>query len=86
LGLLAVVVSVICFVFKSGFESCGSVPPVGAGSFGLIRFFFGKGSGQVESGFFHRLLSFQACYRLAQVLIRQSSFRWQYSLSVKSGL
>jgi hypothetical protein len=46
-------------------------------------FFFGKGSGQVESGFFNRLSSFQACCRLAQVLIRQSPFRWKYPLSVK---
>jgi hypothetical protein len=85
LGLLAVVVSVICVVFKSGFESCGSVPPVGAGSFGLIRFFFGKGSGEFESGFFNRLSSFQASGRLAKVLIRQSPLFWQSHALVKSG-
>ena len=72
MGLWAVAVSVIYVVFKSGFESCGSVPPVGAGSFGLIRFFFGKGSGEFESGFFNRFLSFGAGCRLAQVLIGKS--------------
>ena len=49
-------------------------------------FFFGKGSGEFESGFCNWLSSFQACCRLAKVLIRQSPFRWQYPLSVKSGL